>query len=107
MKKIFLSMGLSALLLASLSAFADKMIITGQPVMVTKSGDAYKIPTTSTYTPTSDYYYVTVDNTRRVCYRDVQPGLSSVNSMDASLMIGTDKVPVHCYNYSADYFTVQ
>lgn len=109
MKKIFLSMAACSLALLSSYAFADKIIISGEPVVIEKSGDYYSFPTNSatTYSPRSDYYYVSVDGTQRVCYRETQPALAGVNLMDMSLKIGSDTVAVHCYTYSPEYFTTQ
>lgn len=107
MKNLLLKIIFPVLFFLSFSAFADKIIISGKPVAITQSGTVYMVPTTSTYTTSSDYYYVTMGNEQRVCYREAQPSLASIGLMDISLRIGSDTVAVHCYTYSPDYFTVQ
>lgn len=101
MKKIILGL---ALLLCSVSAFADKVVIKGEPVVIEKQGDMY-VPA-STFT-TSDYYYVSVNNTKRVCYQEVQPALAKIDMGIFAMKVGSDVVKVHCYDYSPDYFVIQ
>lgn len=98
----------SVLIFSSLNVLAaDKVIISGKPIVVTPNGSYYAVPADSSYTPRSDYYYVTVNGTDRVCYRETQPNLVGVNLLDLSLRIGSNNVTVHCYDYSPDYFTTQ
>jgi len=110
MKTIFLSLVTSIFMILSLNTFADtvtKMTISGEPVVVTKSGNFYTLPGSTTYTTTSDYYYINADGTKEVCYRDVQSTFAGINPSDLSLKIGNDIVSVHCYTYSPDYFIVK
>jgi len=100
MKMSLFTLGTTMLLALSLNTFAASVTITGDPVKIDKSGDFYVLPTGSTYTTTSDYYYVIVDGKNRVCYREAQPQTSaSADLLDLSLKIGVDTVPVHCYIY--------
>lgn len=110
MKTIFLSLGASILMIFSLNAFSEtvtKMTISGVPVVVTKSGNTYMLPGTTTYTTTSDYYYIDVNGEKQVCYRNVQSTFAGINPVDLSLKIGNDEVSVKCYTYSPDYFIVK
>lgn len=108
MKKIILGAAASLLMLGSLNVFADvvKVNISGEPVTVMKSGDVYTFSGTTTYTTTSDYYYISVDGKRQVCYREVQSTFAGISPVDLSLKIGSDTVAVHCYDYSPEYFNV-
>jgi hypothetical protein len=97
---------LSANILADTTT-VTKVTISGEPVVVTKSGDMYTLPGSTTYTTKSDYYYLDVEGKKQVCYREVQSTFSGVNPVDLSIKIGNDVVTVHCYAYSPDYFIVQ
>jgi hypothetical protein len=107
MKKVILIFTTFTLAFLSLNTFAQKLTITGQPVTIERSGDYYVLPANTTYTATSDYYYVDVSGTKRVCYREVQPALASANLVNLSLRVGTDTVAVNCYTYTPDYFITQ
>lgn len=107
MRKIFINLLSIGLTILSASAFAEKVIISGTPVEVTPSGNSYVVPAGSSYNTTSNYYYVSWGGANRVCYREVQPTLAQVGVMNTTLQIGPDRVTVHCYDYSPDYFTTQ
>lgn len=108
MKTIILSLASLIIAVFSSSLLAEMVTIKGEPVVVEKQGDVYTVPTTATTVTSNDsYYYFTVDNTKRVCYKTVQPGLSSVDLGTLSVKIGQDTVSLHCYAFSPDYFTVQ
>lgn len=92
------------LVLFSATSFAEKITITGEPVVVREESGVY-VPSTA-FTPSSDYYYVTVGDTRRVCYKEVQPALAKVDLGMMSMRVGDSTVQVHCYTYSPDYFVV-
>lgn len=93
-----------ACLLFSVSAFADKIVISGEPIVVEKKGDVYMVPTTVT---TSDHYYFTVGDKQEVCYEKAQPALAAVDLGVAQFNIGNSNVQLNCYTYSPDYFEVK
>lgn len=103
MKTIFRCILIFTFTLCSFAAYADKITITGEPVVVTEHGSVY-VPAT-TLSP-ADSYFFSVDNAKRVCYKDVQPGLASVDLGVISVQVGADNVSVHCYTYSPDYFVM-
>lgn len=103
MKKLLLGLAITTL---SMSAFADKIVVSGDPIMLEKQGDVYVTPSTTTVTTTEDRYFFTVDNRKQVCYREVQPALASVDLGVIGVKLGTDTVNLHCYSYSPEYFVV-
>lgn len=105
MKTSFLSIIASSIMLFSMSAFADKVTITGEPIVVQEEAGVY-VPST-TVTMDQDYYYFTVDGTKRVCYRDVQPTLTQLTAQPFSVRIGGETVTLQCYDYNTEYFVVQ
>lgn len=101
MKKILLAI---SVLLVSANTYADKIIIKGEPVVVEKQGDVYMVPSTTVVS--GPEYFFTVNNTKQVCYKEVQPALSKVDLGIVAFKIGQDTVSLHCYTYSPDYFVV-
>ncbi len=105
MKKILLNLSAVALTIGSLNAFAvDKVTITGEPVTLTKSGDMYMVP--EGYNVTTAYHYVTLDNTKRVCFADSRPDYASLNVMNVNVMVNGTKATWYCYEYNPDYFVI-
>lgn len=103
MKRLTLGVVSASLLLCSFSAFADKVVIKGEPVVVEKRGDVYYVP--EDYRATADYYYVTVDGARKVCYAERQPNIS-LEVTPLSVDIGGKRAVWNCYTYDETYFTV-
>jgi hypothetical protein len=97
---------LSALVLGffSVSSFAERITISGTPVILTQQGDAYILP--SDYTATGDYFYVTVNGTNKVCYQQQQPTLASLEPTTLNVQVSGKAVQWTCYNYDEKYFIV-
>lgn len=92
-------------MLFSMSASADKVIITGSPVVVNEEAGVY-VPTT-TVTTGRDYYYFTVGGAQRICYQEVNPTLSTLTANPFQVRINNQVVTLQCYDYSPDYFVIQ
>lgn len=105
MKKYLPYAILPCLLALSFSAFADKVTITGEPVIIEKRGEIYYAP--ETYKPTVDYRYVTVDGKQRVCYLEKQPGLVNLDVLFLNLDIGGQKQGWNCYEANPEFFIIQ
>lgn len=103
MKKTF---GLTSLFLVlfNVSAFAEKIIITGNPVALTKEGEVYTVP--SDFTATGDHFYVTVDGVNKVCFAKEQTTLTSLSPTVLDVKVSTTQVKWTCYPYDETYFTV-
>lgn len=107
MKTITLAICSLLFMIFSATTFADeKIIITGNPVVLEQQGNAYSIPNTYTTTTTTSYNYVTVGGDNRVCYLTTQPNLASLNLQVISVNAGNQLVQWYCYLYDDDYFTV-
>lgn len=105
MKAFLLNIVVVTLLLFNVNASADKVVITGSPIVVHDEQGTYV--TTTTVDPGRDYYYFTIDGTNRVCYQQVNPSLVDLNAAMFKVKIGDDVVSLHCYDYSPDYFVIQ
>lgn len=104
MKNIYLAI-LVSLGVLSANAYADKIVIGGEPTVIQKEGDVYVVPSTVSTTSTAPYFF-SVNNTKQVCYKEVQPALAKVDLGILRFKMGNDTVSMHCYTYSPDYFEV-
>lgn len=104
MNKIFKSIIAVSLIACSGYAFADKIIIKGEPITVEKRGEVYYMP--DSYRPTGDYYYITTEGTKRVCYKEKQANINlEISPFDVEM--GGKHYTWTCYNYDTTYFEVQ
>ncbi len=107
MKYIFPSAIGFFLMILSFSSFADKVIITGEPVVIERQGDIYVAPKTfNQYKSETDYLYVTIDNEKKVCYLGKYPGLN-LDASDIIVDIDGKKYTWKCYTYDPKYFVIQ
>ena len=65
-------------LLVSLSfnGFANKILLTGKPVILIPEANYYRFP--STYSPFTNYHFVNISGDNRVCFLAEQPKLRSL-----------------------------
>ncbi len=103
MKKLLLSIAVASFGILSANSYADKIVVQGAPIVVQKEGTTYVVPSS---TVVSDRYFFKVGDERRVCYKEVQPALSKVELGPMAFKLGNDRIIVHCYTYSPDYFVV-
>ena len=103
MKNLFLGAVGSLAMIFSLSANAEKIIIHGDPVLLEERSGMYYVP--PSYQP-STYQYVTVDNTRRVCYEEEQPNLVGLDLLLINVDIGGTTTSWNCYYYDPDHFVI-
>ncbi len=104
MKAILTAVASSLLVLSSASAFADKVVISGSPVVLEEKEGVYMVP--DTYTATGTYNYVTIGGTNSVCYADAQPTLTKLTPKTVDVMVAGKKASWTCYNYDDAYFTI-
>ncbi|WP_419418960.1 hypothetical protein ACNVED_10445 [Legionella sp. D16C41] len=100
----------------SFSAFAaDRIVITGEPVVLQQSGSGnavvYTLPadtaSTATTTTATNYHYVTVNGTNRVCYASTQPNLANVDMVTINVTTNGTTSPWYCYAADTTVFDVQ
>lgn len=95
---------IASLMLVSLSSFADKVTITGSPVVLEEKEGVFVAP--ETFTASTSYNYVTIGGTNSVCYADAQPSLAKLTPKVVDVKIADKKIQWTCYNYDETYFTV-
>lgn len=94
------------LLSISLPSFADKVVITGDPVTLEQRGDVYYVPSNYVTTTTTAYHYVSIGGKNSICYPEQQPNLASLDMQVINVNIGGKQSQWTCYNYDDNYFTV-
>lgn len=104
MKKLLIYTITTCLMAFSFNAFAEKITITGEPVVIEKRGEIYYAP--ESYKPTANYRFVTVEGKKRVCYLEKQPGLVNLDVLFLNLDIGGEKQSWNCYDANPEYFIV-
>lgn len=104
MKITAYTMSFLILLGFSVSAFAEKVIITGAPVILEQQGNVYSVPQPTTSTT---YNYVTVGGREHVCYGEVQPAFEQLSPQVINVEVGSHQVQWTCYPYNDAYFTVE
>jgi hypothetical protein len=103
MKSVVLNVIALLLMLFSFSTCADKISIKGEPVLLYEKGGVYFVP--ETYNASSQYNYVTFDNSKKVCYQVPQPQLSALNMKVIDVNFRGKQYRWICYNFDATYFT--
>jgi hypothetical protein len=81
---------------------ANKILISGVPVVLEKQKDNYSLP--NNYKMNTSYYYVIVDGARQVCYLDKQPELSALNIQMINVRIKSSLIDLVCYPFDPNYF---
>jgi hypothetical protein len=104
MKAVLIKISALCLMMLSFSTFADKISISGSPVVLEQRGEVYYVP--STYTSTTAYNYVTIGGKNRVCYLEKQPSLASVDVMTVNVNVGGTTAVWNCYDTSTEYFDI-
>lgn len=105
MKNTILKICGIAILAFSLPAFADKIVIKGEPVLLEKRGEIYYAP--ATLKTTNTYQYVTIGTEKRVCYLEKQPDLVSLNVLMLNVDVGGQQHTWNCYSYDPNFFVNQ
>nr|MBN5937158.1 hypothetical protein [Legionella anisa] len=100
MKKLLLV--IFSLTMFNAVSYAEKIIITGQPIILEKQGDIYYVP--SDYQFSKTYYYVSVNGKRQVCYIDKQPELSALDTSTLQVSYSGSSVTWVCYPLDPNYF---
>ena len=103
MKKIMLALLVAGVSFSAIAA--DKIHITGKPVLIEKRGDIYHAP--DTLTTTTTYQYVTIDGTNRVCYAERQPNFVKLEPSNIEVMIAGQKKTWTCYTADPTYFMIE
>ncbi|MGQ3890035.1 hypothetical protein ACQUW5_13520 [Legionella sp. CNM-1927-20] len=93
---------------------ADRVVITGEPIVLQQSGSGdaivYTLPADAAVTTTSSattYHYVTVNGTNRVCYTSTQPNLGNIDMVTINVSVGGTTVPWYCYAADTTVFDIQ
>lgn len=102
MKSINYSFFVLILILFGFSAFAEKLVIRGEPTVLPLIGGVYHVP--DAYETSTLYNYVTIDNSKKLCYHEPQPDLRALNKMLIYVNIRGIQVQWFCYNYDENYF---
>ncbi len=112
MKKLKNIISLLVLGVSFSASAADRVVITGEPVVLQQSGtgDAvvYTLPADAAATATTTtYHYVTVNGTNRVCYSSTQPNLGNIDMVTINVSVNGTTMPWYCYAADTTVFDIQ
>lgn len=92
------------LLMGNAIAFAEKILLSGKPVVLIPNADFYTFP--KTYTPMQKYHFVDINGDSRVCFIRKQPYLWRVDLLRVWIIEHDKKFNWYCYRYDPRYFTI-
>jgi len=104
MKQLPYFLGILLLTILSGTSFAKKIVITGNPVVITQNGNVYTLP--AGFTLNAEYYYVTVDGVNKVCFSKPQADLKELPPTLLQVNNSGKTITWSCYNYDAQYFVI-
>jgi hypothetical protein len=91
--------------LFSLTAFCDRIVISGKPALLNLHPGYFTFP--SSYTDSHlGYHYVTLTGINRVCYLKTQPDLSALDMVQIVIEENGVKLPWNCYQYNSRFFEI-
>lgn len=105
MKNIIIKTATLCLAVFSTAAFAEKIIITGQPITLEKQGEIYVTP--DTYKVNKDYQFAVIDGKERACFLDKRPDFVNLDVVSINVQVGTEKATWNCYTPDPTYFVIQ
>ena len=92
------------LMLFSLSAYADKIILNGRPVTLIPADTYYTFP--KGYTQLNKYPFVRINDVDRVCFLNKIPELAHLDMLRFTILQSGKKFLWFCYRYDSRYFTI-
>ncbi|MCS5711558.1 hypothetical protein [Candidatus Berkiella aquae] len=105
MKNMIIKTAVIGLIAFSASAFAEKLIITGEPVILEKQGDLYVVP--ETYKVADNYQFAVIDGTKRACFLEKKADFASLNVVTINVKVGGQQATWNCYPLDTTYFEVK
>ncbi|MBA3535005.1 MAG: hypothetical protein H0T84_00075 [Tatlockia sp.] len=104
MKGVIIKFFYFFLITLSFNSFADKILLTGRPVVLIPSANYYRFP--STYSPFTNYHFVNISGDNRVCFLAEQPKLRSLDMLRINIVRDDRKFLWYCYIYNPNFFTI-
>ncbi|KTD36502.1 hypothetical protein Lnau_1486 [Legionella nautarum] len=105
MQRMIARLSLFILIVFSPSVFADKILLTGRPVVLFPTMNYYSFP--SAYVSSHNYHFVNVSGDNRVCFINAQPSLKSLDLLRITIAQNNKKFLWYCYRYDPRYFVVE
>ncbi len=107
MKNVILKTATVLLAVFSASSFAaDKIIITGKPILLEKQGDVYMVPQDTQLSQT--YQYVNIDGKDRACFLDKRPDFVNLDVVTINVKLGDNSnASWNCYSLDPTFFVIQ
>lgn len=105
MRNLIMSVAAAGLAMVSVSAFAEKYTITGQPIILQKDGEIYVVPQQAKLT--RDFQYVNIDGKARACFLDKRADFVNLDVVTINVKVGADTAAWNCYSLDPTYFVIE
>lgn len=93
------------LILCSMNAFSERMVLTGRPVNMTLHQDFFTFPSDYRKAHSEiDYHFVMIHGTKRVCFLSEIPQYASLDMIQIFIEELGVKMRWNCYQYNPDFF---
>ncbi|MDI9817975.1 MULTISPECIES: hypothetical protein [unclassified Legionella] len=105
MRTIIVSLFSLLLILFSPINFANRILLTGKPLLLQPHGEYYSFP--RDYQGTIDgYHFVFVGGVYRVCHINRQPQLANLDMLRIHIELGSKRFFWNCYTYDRRFFKI-
>jgi hypothetical protein len=104
MKHLFIKSVVLYLAVFSTSAFAEKLVIKGEPLVLEQKDGTFIVP--DTY-KVQNFQYVIINGKKRACFVDKQPDLVNLDVISINVLIGQEKATWNCYSPDPVFFVIQ
>ncbi len=95
------------LILFNVSAFSDRIVLTGKPVKLSLHRDFYTFPAHYRKAHSErHYHFVTIIGIHRVCYLDRKTELASLDMIQIFIKENDKKIKWNCYQYDPRFFEI-
>ena len=104
MKRMMITVLVLSSVLLSMTAFADRMVLSGRPTGLLSHPGFYTFP--SSYRITPGYRFIVLNNVRRVCFMNIMPQFSSLDVLPLMFQEQGIQVQWNCYQYDPRFFEI-
>ncbi len=102
--KTLVKLLLFLLIAASFTAWADKILINGRPIILVPETDHYSFP--DSYTTFNHFHFVDISGDRRVCFLNQRPDLKPLDLIRVPIEQNNEIFLWYCYRYDPRFFTI-
>jgi len=104
LKKTITNLFFFVLFFLSLPGFAEKILLTNDPVILIPEENYYRFP--PNYSPSHSYHFINISGENRVCFIAEQEELGSLDLLRIYIVQYDKKFLFYCYRYNPNFFEI-